>query len=76
MEYLTEDTYCVGDKIDDLNEALGYLLLDESELSDDLVAETKRLREQLKHFSMSSQKHNHRNRRKEVSHEQIHRKHE
>ena len=50
MEYLTEDTYCVGDKIDDLNEALGYLLLDESELSKDLVAETKRLREQLKHF--------------------------
>lgn len=50
MEYLTEDTYCVGDKIDDLNEALGYLLLDESELSEDLVAETKRLREQLKHF--------------------------
>ena len=50
MEYLTEDTYCVGDKIDDLNEALGYLLLDESELSDDLVAATKRLREQLKHF--------------------------
>lgn len=50
MEYLTEDTYCVGDKIDDLNEALGYLLLDESELSDDLVAETKLLREQLKHF--------------------------
>lgn len=50
MEYLTEDTYCVGGKIDDLNEALGYLLLDESELSEDLVAETKRLREQLKHF--------------------------
>lgn len=50
MEYLTEDTYCVGDKIDDLNEALGYLLLDESELSENLVAETKRLREQLKHF--------------------------
>lgn len=50
MEYLTEDTYCVGDKIDDLNEALGYLLLDESELPDDLVAATKRLREQLKHF--------------------------
>ena len=50
MEYLTEDTYCVGDKIDDLNEAFGYLLLDESELSEDLVAETKRLREQLKHF--------------------------
>ena len=50
MEYLTEDTYCVVDKIDDLNEALGYLLLDESELSEDLVAETKRLREQLKHF--------------------------
>ena len=50
MEYLTEDTYCVGDKIDDLNEALGYMLLDESELSEDLVAETKRLREQLKHF--------------------------
>ena len=50
MEYLTEDTYCVGDKIDDLNEALGYLLLDESELSDDLVAETNLLREQLKHF--------------------------
>ena len=50
MEYLTEDIYGVVDKIDDLNEALGYLLLDESELSDDLVAETKRLREQLKHF--------------------------
>ena len=50
MEYLAEDTYCVGDKIDALNEALGYLLLDESELSDDLVAETKRLCEQLKHF--------------------------
>ena len=50
MEYLTEDTYCVGGKIDDLNEALGYMLLDESELSEDLVAETKRLREQLKHF--------------------------
>lgn len=50
MEYLTEDTYCVGGKIDDLNEALGYLLLDESELSEDLVVETKRLREQLKHF--------------------------
>ena len=50
MEYLTEDTYCVRDKIDDLNEALGYLLLDESELPDDLVAATKRLREQLKHF--------------------------
>lgn len=50
MEYLTEDTYCVGDKIDALNEALGYLLLDESELPDDLVAATKRLREQLKYF--------------------------
>ena len=50
MEYLTEDTYCVGDKIDALNEALGYLLLDESELPDDLVSATKRLREQLKHF--------------------------
>lgn len=50
MEYLTEDTYGVGDKIDGLNEALGYLLLDESDLPDDLVAATKRLREQLKHF--------------------------
>lgn len=50
MEYLTEDTYGVGDKIDALNEALGYLLLDESELHNDLVAATKRLREQLKHF--------------------------
>ena len=50
MEYLTEDTYCIGDKIDALNEALGYLLLDESELPDDLVAATKRLREHLKHF--------------------------
>ena len=50
MEYLTEDTYDVGDKIYALNEALGYLLLDESELPDDLVAATKRLREQLKHF--------------------------
>ena len=50
MEYLTEDIYCVGDKIDALNEALGYLLLDESELPNDLVATTKRLREQLKHF--------------------------
>ena len=50
MEYLTKDTYGVGDKIDALNEALGYLLLDESELPDDLVAATKRLREQLKHF--------------------------
>lgn len=50
MEYLTEDTYGVVDKIYGLNEALGYLLLDESELSDDLVAETKLLREQLKHF--------------------------
>ena len=50
MEYLAEDTYGVVDKIDGLNEALGYLLLDESELSNDLVAATKRLREQLKHF--------------------------
>lgn len=50
MEYLTEDIYCVGDKIDALNEALGYLLLDESELPSDLVAATKRLCEQLKHF--------------------------
>lgn len=50
MEYLTEDTYCVGDKIDALNEALGYLLLDESELPDALVASTKQLREHLKHF--------------------------
>ena len=50
MEYLTEDTYGVVDKIYGLNEALGYLLLDESELPDDLVAETKRLRELLKHF--------------------------
>ena len=50
MEYLTEDTYGVVDKIDGLNEALGYLLLDESELPNDLVAATKRLREQLKHF--------------------------
>lgn len=50
MEYLTEDTYGVVDKIDGLDEALGYLLLDESELSNDLVAATKRLREQLKHF--------------------------
>jgi hypothetical protein len=29
---------------------LGYLLLDESELPNDLVSATKRLREQLKHF--------------------------
>lgn len=50
MEYLTEDIYGVVDKINGLNEALGYLLLDESELSDDLVAATKRLREQLKYF--------------------------
>lgn len=50
MEYLTEDTYGVVDKIDGLNEALGYLLLDESELPEDLVATTKRLREQLKYF--------------------------
>lgn len=50
MEYLTEDTYGVVDKIYGLNEALGYLLLDESELPEDLVAATKRLREQLKHF--------------------------
>ena len=50
MEYLTKDTYGVVDKIYGLNEALGYLLLDESELPDDLVAATKRLREQLKHF--------------------------
>ena len=50
MEYLTEDTYGVVDKIYGLNEALGYMLLDESELPDDLVAATKRLREQLKHF--------------------------
>ena len=50
MEYLTKDTYCVGDRIDALNEALGYLLLDESELPNDLVAATKRLREQLKYF--------------------------
>ena len=50
MEYLTEDTYGVVDKIYGLNEALGYLLLDESELPDDLVVATKRLREQLKHF--------------------------
>lgn len=50
MEYLTEDTYGVVDKIDGLNEALGYLLLDEIELPNDLVAATKRLREQLKHF--------------------------
>ena len=50
MEYLTEDTYGVVDKIDALNESLGYLLLDESELPNDLVAATKRLREQLKYF--------------------------
>ena len=50
MEYLIDDTYCIGDKIDALNEALGYLLLDEGELPDDLVAATKRLREHLKHF--------------------------
>ena len=50
MEYLTEDIYGVVDKIDGLNEALGYLLLDESELPNDLVAATKRLREQLKYF--------------------------
>lgn len=50
MEYFTEDTYCVCDKIDALNEALGYLLLDESELPNDLVAATKQLREHLKHF--------------------------
>ena len=50
MEYLTEDTYGVVDKIDALNESLGYLLLDESDLPNDLVAATKRLREQLKHF--------------------------
>lgn len=50
MEYLTEDTYCVDDKINALNEALGYLLLDESELPNDLVSATKQLREQLKHF--------------------------
>ena len=50
MEYLTEDTYGVVDKIYGLNEALGYLLLDESELPEDLVASTKQLREQLKHF--------------------------
>ena len=56
MEYLTEDTYCVGDKIDALNEALGYLLLDESELPEDLVAATKRLREQLKYFQYEFKK--------------------
>ena len=50
MEYLIEDIYGVVDKIDGLNEALGYLLLDESELPNDLVAATKRLREQLKYF--------------------------
>ena len=50
MEYLTEDTYGVVDKIYGLNDALGYLLLDESELPDDLFAATKRLREQLKQF--------------------------
>lgn len=50
MEYLIEDIYGVVDKIDGLNEALGYLLLDESELPKDLVAATKRLREQLKYF--------------------------
>lgn len=50
MEYLIEDIYGVVDKIDGLNEALGYLLLDESELPEDLVAATKRLREQLKYF--------------------------
>lgn len=50
MEYLTDDIYCVDDKIDALNEALGYLLLDESELPDALVASTKQLREQLKYF--------------------------
>lgn len=50
MEYLTEDTYCLCDKIDALYDALGYLLLDESELPDDLVAETKLMCEHLKKF--------------------------
>lgn len=50
MEYLTEDIYCVDDKINALNETFGYLLLDESDLPDDFVAATKQLREQLKHF--------------------------
>ena len=56
MEYLTEDTYGVVDKIDALNESLGYLLLDESELPNDLVAATKRLREQLKYFQYEFKK--------------------
>lgn len=50
MEYLTKDTYGICDKIDALQEALGYMLLDENELPDNLASEMKYVLESLNEF--------------------------
>lgn len=50
MDYLTKDTYGICNKVDTLQEALGYMLLDETELPDNLVSEMKCVLENLNEF--------------------------